>query len=320
MTNCKYYPVAVLLILIAGAIVCEKAAAADNVYLMTYFKEEGPRPETGFHPGDGLHLAWSEDGMNWKPLNGGEVIYRGRADAAFRDPNIIEGPDGAYHMVWTAKPRSIGYASSRDLVHWTDDILIPVMDHEPRARNSWAPELFYDDENGRFLIFWSSTVDGEFLRTQGFGDGTWNHRIYYKTTEDFKTYSETKLLYDPGFNCIDATIKKAGPGKYLMFLKNETLFPTKKNIVVAKSASAEGPYGKASPSISDNWVEGPSAVRIDGRWIVYFDEYTRHRYGAVASSDLRKWDYIGGELKVPEGARHGSVLVVPRDILKGFDG
>ena len=45
----------------------------------------------------------------------------------------------------------------------------------------------------------------------------------------------------------------------------------------------------AGEPFTDHWVEGPSIFRKDGAWIVYFDEYTRHRYGAVRSTDLIHW-------------------------------
>ena len=33
-----------------------------------------------------------------------------------------------------------------------------------------------------------------------------NHRIYYVTTKDFNTFSETKLFFNPDFSVIDAAI------------------------------------------------------------------------------------------------------------------
>ncbi len=42
----------------------------------------------------------------------------------------------------------------------------------------------------------------------------------YTTTKDFKKFKKTKLLYEPGFNAIDASIVKDEKG-YPMFLKDE---------------------------------------------------------------------------------------------------
>ena len=54
-----------------------------------------------------------------------------------RDPSICQAPDGTFHMVWTSSwtDRIIGYASSRDLIHWSEQQAIPVMMHEPEAHN-----------------------------------------------------------------------------------------------------------------------------------------------------------------------------------------
>ena len=125
----------------------------EPVYLFSYFKGNG---ETG------LHLAYSEDGLNWEALNDGKPILAPQVgkDRLMRDPCIVQGPSGTYHMVWTTGwwDKHIGYASSEDLVHWSEQQTIPVMMHEDSAKNSWAPELFYDEENDQFLIFWATTI------------------------------------------------------------------------------------------------------------------------------------------------------------------
>jgi hypothetical protein len=77
------------------------------------------------------------------------------------------------------------------------------------------------------MIYWATTITGKFPETASKADDGYNHRIYYVTTKDFKSYSETSLLYDPGFNVIDASIVKDN-GKYVMFLKDETREPAQK--------------------------------------------------------------------------------------------
>src|SRR4051812_49872344 len=75
------------------------------------------------------------------------------------------------------------------------------MANEPAAVNAWAPELFYDDENKYFIIVWASTVPFRFPKGQE--DENNNHRLYYTTTKDFKTFSPSKLFLDPAFSVID---------------------------------------------------------------------------------------------------------------------
>jgi len=190
------------------------------------------------------------------------------------------------------------------------------MEHEPDARNCWAPELFYDEQNKEFMIYWSTTIPGRFPETDTLGDQSLNHRLYYTTTIDFNEFSDTRLLFDPGFNVIDAVIKKEDGG-YIMFLKNETLKPEpEKNIRIARSKHLTYGWGEVSDPITPGWCEGPTVVWINGKWIVYYDMYRKHVMGAVMSEDLKNWTDITDRLKFPEGTRHGTVFKTTSQVLK----
>ena len=97
-------------------------------YLFSYFKGNGE---------DGLHLAYSEDGLAWRALNEDRPYFHPTVgkEKLTRDPSIVRGPDGMYHMVWTAgwNEQGFGYAESRDLITWTHERYVPVMSHEPTA-------------------------------------------------------------------------------------------------------------------------------------------------------------------------------------------
>jgi len=280
--------------------------AEKKYYLFAYFKDFSVRS------GDGLHFAYSDDGLIWKEIGQDKLFFKPKVGRMFRDPFIMQGPDGVFRMTWTATESGIGYARSQDLVNWTDEKIIPVMAHEPTVRNCWAPEIFYDDANKNYLIFWSSTIPGRFLETDNSGDHGFNHRIYSTTTSDFETFSPAHLLYDPGFELIDADIIKAGDD-YYMFFKNETRHPVKKYIAYATSKNAAGPYGKPSAPITGKWVEGPAAIRIGDKgekWFVYCDRFIRNKYGVTVSTDLKSWQKMDKKLKMPADARHGSVLKI----------
>jgi len=285
-----------LTILLSGA---EKG----KVFLFSYFKGNGE---------DGLHLAYSRDGLNFVALNNDRSYLAPEVGVSklMRDPCIIQTSDGTFHMVWTAgwTERGIGYASSRDLVNWSEQKYLLVMDKEPSARNCWAPEIFWDKKEKQFLIFWATTIPGRFPDTEKAGDTGYNHRMYSITTRDFVTTSETKLFYDKGFNVIDATIVK-NKKNYIMFLKDETRNPPQKNIRIATSDNLYGPYSGPSKPITGNyWAEGPTALRINGKWFVYFDKYVEKRYGAVVSGDLVNWEDISEKITFPDGARHGTIF------------
>jgi hypothetical protein len=276
----------------------------DSVLVFCYFKNNGQ---------DGLHLAYSKDGYVWKALKNDSSFLTPTAgdDKLMRDPCIIQGADGLFHMVWTVSwhEKGIGYASSKDLIHWSPQQTLPVMEHEKQAENCWAPEIIYDPSSKKYMIYWATTITGRFPETVNGGDN--NHRMYYVTTKNFKKYSKTKLLYDQQFNVIDATIQRDGDN-YIMFLKDETLKPQpRKSLHVAVSKNLTKGYGKPSERITgDYWAEGPTAIKLGNEWIVYFDKYRNGQYGAVTSTDLKTWKDISDKIVVPKGLRHGTVFKI----------
>lgn len=279
--------------------------ATAQVYVFSYFVDNGQ---------DGLHYAVSRDGLNWKALRNGASFLTPAVgkDKLMRDPCIVKGPDGTFHMVWTSGwwDKIIGYASSKDLVNWSEQTAIPVMEQEPAAKNSWAPEVFYDKASKKFLIYWATTIPGRHKdvadseREKGL-----NHRIYYTSTKDFKVFTPTALFFNPDFSVIDATILHRGKD-YFLFLKNENPKPAEKNIRITKAPKAEGPYPtQVSPPITGNyWAEGPTAAVVGDYVYVYFDKYTEHRYGAVRSTDMEHWEDVSDQVHFPKGIRHGTVI------------
>jgi len=302
-------------------------ATEPSAFLFSYFTRNGE---------DGVHLAYSRDGVNWLALNGGKSVItpaitgsgRGWQEwntsaALMRDPSILRGPDGTFHLVWTVAwtDHAIGVAHSRDLIHWSEQTRVPVMEHEPDALNTWAPDLFYDDATKEFVIVWASSIPGRFPATDSIAQktsrGRADHRLYFTTTKDFKTYTPAKLLYDGGFCAIDGTIAKRGDTYYLV-MKDETFYPPHRNIRIAASKHATGPYGPASPAITDQDTEGPSVLHSGDWWYIYYDEYTRGHYGAVRSHDFEHWEPFRDSLKTPRGIRHGSAFLAPQSVLRGL--
>jgi beta-xylosidase len=151
-----------------------------KVYMFSYFINNGQ---------DGLHYAYSHDGLAWNSLKHDSSFLQPTVskDKLMRDPCIIRGADNLFHMVWTVSwnDRGIGYASSKDLVHWTEQQYIPVMEKEDSARNAWAPEITYDAKNKEYMIYWATTIRGKYPSDAGVEAG-YNHRIYYTTTKDFQ--------------------------------------------------------------------------------------------------------------------------------------
>ncbi len=283
------------------------AQSADSVHVFAYFKNNGQ---------DGLHLAYSFDGLQWKALKNDSSFLRPvvSKDKLMRDPCIIRGTDGLFHMVWTVSwnDKGIGYASSADLIHWSEQQFIPVMQQEDSARNCWAPEITYDAKKKQYMIYWATTISGKY-KTDPKVESGYNHRMYYVLTKDFKTFSKTKLLYDKGFNVIDATIIPDGK-RFIMFLKDETREPAQKNIKMATSKKLSSGYSNASAPITGNyWAEGPTILNLNNTWIVYFDKYRDHQYGAVQSTDLINWTDISDKISLPTGIRHGTIFTISKE-------
>ncbi len=286
------------------------APRGDDAFLLSYFtdKDEGRA---------GLKLARSDDGFAFTPLGGGRGFLTpevGR-DRLMRDPHLCQGPDGLWHLVWTSDwfGPVIGHATSHDLMQWSPQQTIPVMTAFKGVRNSWAPETVYDPKRRDFVIFWSSSIDGKYGATPGERFAGLKLRPYYTRTRDFRTFTPTKLLFDPGFDSIDFTLLKLPGGGYRMIYKDETHDTEQRRWVVSCSAaSPTGPFGPASKPFSPTMTEGPSAVWIDGRAVVYYDVYEQQHFGAASTTDFVHWRDETARVRFPKEARHGTVLRVPR--------
>lgn len=270
-----------------------------------------------------LYLLHSRNGFSWENLGS----FLKTTETGLRDPMIAQGPDGTFHLVYTTgRPKSIGYASSRDLITWTTPRLLPVMQSEPECRNAWAPELFYDHSRGEWLIHWSSTVGGRFTETKG-GDA-WNNRLYACTTKDFQTFGKPYLFHNPGYAVIDGAIAEWN-GKYYLFYKNETVIEATPDdagnvdpsqtqytdfIEVGESDDPRGPWTNLRRAVQRSAIEAPAPIVIGDEMFVYFDFFNRGRYGAMSSKDMQTWVDRTPAMTFPEGHRHGSPLRVSPEV------
>jgi len=292
------------------------APAEEQVLLFSFFKEPNGR--------DGLHLATSEDGINWTELNNGKsfLVPCVGKDSLMRDPSICQGPDGLFHMVWTSswQSRSIGYASSKDLIHWSEQRDLPVMENDLSTKNCWAPEIFYDDTSKEYYIVWASSVDSNPIAPNKDGN---NHRLFEVHTKDFQTFSPAKLMYcPPSMTVIDACFLKKD-GTYYMFAKNEDKGAASpmKYVYMTSADSFLGNYpyenNYGDRKISREWVEGPSVFEWKGEVFVIYDMYRTKQYGAIRSKDMKIWS-PEQPLTIPRGLRHGTVFKAPASILKNI--
>jgi beta-xylosidase len=276
-------------VLLAGAI------SLRAEYLFATFHDPGST---------GVYFEISNDGYNWRMLNDGKSwLPPSHAGELMRDPFITRGPDGEFHMVWTWEWRvkSIGYAHSKDLVHWSEQKEIPLMAGVEGTGHTWAPEIYWDAPKSKWLIVWSSIVEG---KHEG-------NRIYSSLTTDFDHFTTPTIFFDPGYDVIDATILQDGAKYYLVF-KDERKEPLKKFIQIASGSSVEGPWSGISEPFTEPWSEGPSAVKIGDEYIVYYDHYREpKKFQAVHSKDLKRWS--PASVTFPEGSKHGSFLKITKE-------
>jgi hypothetical protein len=234
-----------------------------------------------------------------------------------RDPSIVKGPDGIFHLVWTSSWKGdygFGYASSPDLINWSTQKHIVVMSHDTSTVNVWAPELFYDETTESFIIVWASTVPYQFGK--GIEDEFNNHRLYYVTTKDFITFTPARLFYDPGYSAIDATIVNRGPNDYVLVFKDNTR--PERNLKVAFGNTPLGPYDRQSLGFTGFLTEGPTVVKVGAKWLIYFDAYRDKRYSAVSTLDFDSFEDISEEISVPEGHKHGTIFKAGKKVLKNL--
>lgn len=284
----------------------QQSKESDSLYLFTSFREPADK---------GLFLAYSYDGYQWEDLKGPYLKPEVGKSGIMRDPSVVKGPDGTYHMVWTTDWRGgngFGYAQTKDFIHWSKQRFIPVMDHEPEVVNVWAPELFYDKDRQRYIIIWASTIPYRFEKGQE--DEKNNHRMYFTTTTDFESFSPTQLLMDAGFSMIDCVIVRRAKDDYVLIMKDNTR--PNRNLLAGFGSDPLGPYTHFTEPFSGFLSEGATVIEQDGKYIIYYDNYGEKNYAAVVTQDFHEFKDISDQITLPEGHKHGTITKISAAVLQ----
>ena len=295
------------LLLLTTLLLSISNSLAKDIYVSTSFHEPA---------NEGLRFIYSYDGITWDSIQGTFLRPMVGVQKVMRDPSIVKGPDGTFHLVWTSSwrgDRGFGYSSSKDLIHWTSQRFIET-GMDTTTVNTWAPELFYDDVKRQYLIIWASCVPGRF--PDGQEEHKNNHRLYYMTTKDFHTFSKTQLFYEPGFSAIDATLVKRGNNDYVMVVKDNTR--PMRNIKVAFAKSPYGPWSAASEPFTEQFTEGPSTAKVGDWYYIYYDSYSHKIYGAHRTKDFKTFQDQTGSVKFPVGHKHGTVFMADEKLVEGL--
>ncbi|MEU4393829.1 RICIN domain-containing protein [Kribbella sp. NPDC023855] len=296
-------------------------------YLFSYFTGENSSA------GEQVYFALSQgnDPTRWRQLNAGRpVLTTTVGTRGVRDPFIIRSPqgdkfyqiatdlrmygNGNWDQVQRTGSKSIVVWESTDLVTWSAPRLARVS--PDTAGNTWAPEAYYDESLGKYVVFWASKLysAGDPNHT-----GTSYNRMMYATTSDFRTFSAAQVWVDKGYSTIDSTLIKHD-GTYYRFTKDERSSSQSrcgKFVLAEKSTTiANRNYSFVAECLGSNAIsqgEGPLVFKSNTaeRWYLFIDEYGGRGYVPFTTTDLnaRQWTPVSS-YTMPGRPRHGTVLPV----------
>lgn len=296
-------------------------------YLFAHFKEKLTTD------GEQVYFGISRDGYNWEAVNGGNpVLESTMGECGCRDIEIIRLKTGGFVILTTDAAivrnhmdenhnvdwKRLNHYGSKNLCMWKTDDLIHFSPERLIyfGRDDfgclWAPEIFYDENNGEYLIHWGSTVK----------ESDFEHMsIYCCVTKDFETFSKPVLFFDKKNEILDSHIAKID-GKYHLFYKNSDNPPMNMHAV---SDSLYGPYehDKSFEKYMDENIKNPGSYEApttyilpDGRWCLMLDFFgcEKEKMGYVpfisekpGSADFKRADEL---FSFPYGFKHGGVIEI----------
>lgn len=309
------------------------SAAPAGVLLFAGFRDNGQA---------GVYLAAGEDGLRFTPLNADKPIFTPPSwpgQNLTRDPSVIYR-DGLFRMVWTSnwKGRVFGYAESPDLLRWSEPRMVrpfpESLSDEDQPENIWAPEIHWDPRRRDYFILFAATTareraDGDGSDNKGDNTSPYDNRMHIVRTKDCRTFSPAKLFFDQGFSSIDAVMHlDAGGRRWVMVIKdsrnadlktmpgrNLRLTFTGPDLDHPSFTPVSAPIaGDNAPMFTDSrnsMAEGPTLIRFQGQWWLYWDEPAGSGLNLATSPDLKTWTHRK-ELSMPPRLQHGTALLAPR--------
>ena len=297
-------------------------------YLSVHFRE------SLLPSGEQVHFAVSADGYRWEALNGGRPVLTSRmGEQGVRDIEIVRKKEGGFVILATdlcvvnrmdeahnIDWRDCNHNGSRCLSCWETPDLVRFSEQRLLyfGRDDfgclWAPEVFYMEDTGEYLIHWGSTVRGTDYEHMS---------IYCCRTRDFKTFTEPVLFFDKPNNILDSHLVKTGDTCHLFYKNSE-------DPAGNMHETAAGPFG---PWTHDGGFDrtmryytnagayeaATTFVLPDGRWCLMLDFFGCPKeemgyvpYVSPAPGDTR-FKRADSEFCFPYGFKHGRFLPITDD-------
>lgn len=282
-----------------------------GAYVMVYHKDAD----------HSLHMALSRDGYSWTALNNDRPIVNGDSIAqqrGIRDPHIYRAPDGTFYVAatdlhvfgkrdgkrdteWERDGEKYGWGNNRslvlmkssDLIHWTHTVFRideAFPEHFGELGCAWAPEIIYDPEEGRLMVYFT-------IRPTGKG----KTKLYYAYANDefTKLVTEPQLLFeypDENVQILDADIIPMPDGRYCMTYCSQEGPP---GIKIAFSNHINRGYQYQSQQIDaeKGSCEAPTMYKLIGqdKWLLMYDIFSikPHNFGFMETTDFKTFRHLG---------------------------
>jgi hypothetical protein len=284
-----------------------------------------------------VHFAISEDGLNWKDLNGNRpVLTSAMGTTGLRDMYLMRAPgnDKIYLMatdLWVAGGGSwtdFAERGSKDLMVWeTTDLVNWSPQRAVTVANewmgcAWAPESIYDPNTGEYLLYFSAH-----RITGAPGNSAGTKAVYVTKTRDFINFSEPELFVgnnDGGATFIDTTMALADDGKYYRITKNEgttRVFTDSADKPLGPFTAIDGDPANNNPAVLSidevPGVEGPGLFKLieQGVMAVMLDQYAANGspgWIPFTTDNIAADAWTQGAADMPTGAKHGGILAVSK--------
>ncbi|SEA33128.1 Glycosyl hydrolases family 32 N-terminal domain-containing protein [Thalassobacillus cyri] len=312
-----------------------------DAYFFSYFTGE-------YEGGEEISFATAKDPLHWEALNNGQsVIQSTMGEKGLRDPFVMRSPEGdKFYMIATdlkmgestnfdqaqiTGSHSIMVWESDDLVNWSEQRMVEVAPEN--GGNTWAPEAFYNEKTGEYVVFWASSIPNEETYgnyPNGRPNGQYNV-MYYATTRDFYEFSEPKVMIDDSFPTIDTSFIQDGETLY-RFTKSEVnykvYYEKATNIFDDLDGIEENGFqfepvagtkdGNRGLIGHGGNNEGQTVFKDihEDKWYLFLDSWPYHVRWTTDLSDgeqLVNNVVPASEYALPPGPRHGTVIPITNE-------